>query len=190
MTLTDRTGLRRVDLRRTPEPPTPAANTRQHPCALRIEFDCASDERRYLSELEYVLVSIAAIMSMSPAPECLSDERIQRMILSLQGLSAPYLQDSFKREAQAGGRKPIVADPLLRARGIFPAPAEAAAKQLKRTRESESQFFDLKKDGEKRDAEKKLFERTQWMKKLEQGRDWRRKRLAAFPAPRPPLLTP
>ena len=194
MPLTDRTGLRRVDLRRTPELPTPSAPAIKHPCAPRTEhpaalrqnFDAASDERQYMSELEYVLVSIAAIMSMSPAPESISDERIQRMILSLQGLSAPYLQDSFKREAQVSGRKPIIADPLLRARGIFPAPADAAAKYLKRQQESESRFFDMRKDCEKRSAEKKLFERTQWMKKLEQRKDWRRKHVA--PAPAAPVL--
>lgn len=138
----------------------------EHPAAFRTAFDTASDEKQFLSDLEYVLVSIAALMCCTPAGDALTDERVQRMLLALQGFSTPYLQSRFKQEAQqVANRKSTNAELYIRSRkqSKFPKPAAAVVEFLRNdnTRESRSKFFEMKKL-----AEQQVFEKKQRREKL------------------------
>ena len=62
-----------------------------------VEMTC--DEDQFNAELAQVMVSIAALTSALPATEALTDERVRRMMLALEGFSSPYLKTRFKQEA-------------------------------------------------------------------------------------------
>lgn len=62
-----------------------------------VEMTC--DEDQFNAELAQVMVSIAALTSALPATEAITDERVRRMMLALEGFSSPYLKTRFKQEA-------------------------------------------------------------------------------------------
>ncbi len=67
--------------------------------AQREATETTCDEDQFNAELAQVMVSIAALTSALPATDALTDERVRRMMLSLEGFSSPYLKTRFKQEA-------------------------------------------------------------------------------------------
>ncbi len=112
-----------------------------------------------------MLVSIAALMCCMPQRAALTDERVQRMLLSLQGLSTPYLQTRFKSEAQqVANRKNFMAEQQVRQRpprSRFPSPAIKVSEFLRgdaartigsdssrRSRSRKKKFFELQRQAQ------------------------------------------
>jgi tellurite resistance protein len=70
-----------------------------HCFAQREAIEMTCDEDQFNAELAQVMVSIAALTSALPATEAITDERVRRMMLALEGFSSPYLKTRFKQEA-------------------------------------------------------------------------------------------
>ncbi|MCC7037832.1 MAG: hypothetical protein IT560_11080 [Alphaproteobacteria bacterium] len=73
--------------------------TAAHCFAQREAVEMTCDEDQFNAELAQVMVSIAALTSALPATDALTDERVRRMMLALEGFSSPYLKTRFKQEA-------------------------------------------------------------------------------------------
>lgn len=67
--------------------------------AQRDAVETTCDEDQFNAELAQVMVSIAALTSALPATEALTDERVRRMLLALEGYTSPYLKTRFRQEA-------------------------------------------------------------------------------------------
>ncbi len=67
--------------------------------AQREAVETTCDEDQFNAELAQVMVSIAALTSALPATDALTDERVRRMMLALDGYTSPYLKTRFKQEA-------------------------------------------------------------------------------------------
>ncbi len=71
----------------------------RHCFAQREAVETTCDEDQFNAELAQVMVSIAALTSALPATLALTDERVRRMMLALEGYSSPYLKTRFRKEA-------------------------------------------------------------------------------------------
>ncbi len=192
----DQSGIRKRFIA-TALAPAPKEQPKEHPAAFKSAFEAASDEKQFLSDLEYVLVSIAALMCCTPQRAALTDERVQRMLLSLQGFSTPYLQSRFKNEAQqVANRKHFMAEQQVRQRpprSHFPAPPLNIAELLRdnnardrhdnNARDINSRFFTRRQEQDKKFLEMQSQARNVWETECIVAKSLHAK--LQLPAPRP-----
>ncbi|HYD19645.1 MAG TPA: hypothetical protein VEF76_14320 [Patescibacteria group bacterium] len=95
----------------------PAKKPRLTKMGCANDFNCAHDERRFNADLAYVMTSIDALTCCMPIKQALTDERVRRMLLALEGFATPYLKSRFKKEAsQVANRKNPAMESHIRSR--------------------------------------------------------------------------